>query len=820
MRWTVFLALFFRGAALMYGAVPLNCAAGLPLGDVRLQVQSDSDLPMLPLRTINRLGEGDKIVYTPVKLRVNEKGGKIALVVAPAPSRPGQSVSAELPRIQVLEPKAADKAEEWNVPFRAGVVALVYGPTGVDAKRVKQFLSKDDDLITQLADYAERTAQTEALLSALAGWTTPGAPSDGVSAALNGFASQYGIAGSIDRTLPRDQQMEAAIRAFNPALASVDPVSPDPAVRLQQSTMLAASVAGMFLGNPVGLAAGGAALFMNMRQMMFPNTEFRSSFAQVATSATPDLDLCGKREAPKPRTRIAFLWATRIPNAAPPSVKISHEDHLPQDQNSLLSVLMDDPAWRTIDRAHDWRLRDSTGAEFPVKVRSVPEQGALQVDLSASRPPAGEYRLTSGWDWDSLALNGSVFVSPLNDFKGAQLTPDSQDRLREQNGKTVVQAEGADFEFVEKLAVARTGDKYSPPWDVPFSLPRGERRGPQDHIEFELDTKPLAAGDYSLLVVQGDHKTHTVPFKVLPPGPRMTNLPLALNAEPEEQRIVLKGENLERLVALDTDGATLKLGPPAGDRFKGDEREIIVNLKPGFEPGVSMELRAYAQDTNQPVVVPGGVKVVPPKPAVTGVELSLPPSTEVTLKKGELPAGGFVSASLHVRHVSASTKVHLRCGVSGSDELTIRVGEQLPEASVQLVSRDSLFLSFDPGKWQAGCTISAVLDNGDEGISKAVDLGRVVRLPHVETFQLTEEKTADNNNYLGKLVGTDLETIAKVGWAADHGVPVMGLPAPVEGGNRKQSLQIALPWPPPSPHAPLIIWFRGESQGRVSNIRY
>jgi hypothetical protein len=164
--------------------------------------------------------------------------------------------------------------------------------------------------------------------------------------------------------------------------------------------------------------------------------------------------------------------------------------------------------------------------------------------------------------------------------------------------------------------------------------------------------------------------------------------------------------------------------------------------------------------------------------------------------------------------------VHLRCGVSGSDELTIRVGEQLPEASVQLVSRDSLFLSFDPGKWQAGCTISAVLDNGDEGISKAVDLGRVVRLPHVETFQLTEEKTTDNNNYLGKLVGTDLETIAKVGWATDHGVPVLGLPVPVEGGNRKQSLQIALPWPPPSPHAQLVIWFRGESQGRVSNIRY
>jgi hypothetical protein len=44
---------------------------------------------------------------------------------------------------------------------------LVYGPQGLSAKKVKAFFAKDDDLIAQLADYAEKTAQTEALAVSL-----------------------------------------------------------------------------------------------------------------------------------------------------------------------------------------------------------------------------------------------------------------------------------------------------------------------------------------------------------------------------------------------------------------------------------------------------------------------------------------------------------------------------------------------------------------------------------------------------------------------------------------------------------------------------
>jgi hypothetical protein len=129
-----------------------------------------------------------------------------------------------------------------------------------------------------------------------------------------------------------------------------------------------------------------------------------------------------------------------------------------------------------------------------------------------------------------------------------------------------------------------------------------------------------------------------------------------------------------------------------------------------------------------------------------------------------------------------------------------------------------LFLTFDPGAWPTGSTVSVVLENNAEGQSKPYALGKVVRVPQVDSFELTDEKA--DANYVGKLTGTDLEVIAKVGWGPDGGIPVAGLPAPVGGDRRKQSLQIALPWPPPSPRAALWIWFRGDEQGRETKIRY
>ncbi len=40
-----------------------------------------------------------------------------------------------------------------------------------------------------------------------------------------------------------------------------------------------------------------------------------------------------------------------------------------------------------------------------------------------------------------------------------------------------------------------------------------------------MDTKPLTAGDYTVFLTQVGGKTHEIPMKVLPPGPRIENAP-------------------------------------------------------------------------------------------------------------------------------------------------------------------------------------------------------------------------------------------------------------------------------------------------------
>ena len=53
------------------------------------------------------------------------------------------------------------------VPWRVSLLAFVYGPEGLNTKKVRRFLSRDDELVGQLADYADKTAKTEALIAEL-----------------------------------------------------------------------------------------------------------------------------------------------------------------------------------------------------------------------------------------------------------------------------------------------------------------------------------------------------------------------------------------------------------------------------------------------------------------------------------------------------------------------------------------------------------------------------------------------------------------------------------------------------------------------------
>ena len=152
------------------------------------------------------------------------------------------------------------------------------------------------------------------------------------------------------------------LKALLPASNTYDPLATQSA-QVQQSGGLAASVAGMFFGNAVGLAAGGAALFQNLKTALFPNTEFRSAFAQAADK--DGLALCTKNQASKSKTRTAYLWAYRVPELNKPLVSLAGTPHLPLGSKSTLALKFGKGSTvKELERARDWRLTPAAGGHF------------------------------------------------------------------------------------------------------------------------------------------------------------------------------------------------------------------------------------------------------------------------------------------------------------------------------------------------------------------------------------------------------------------------------------------------------------------------
>lgn len=767
----------------------------------------------LPVREVKRILPGQKLLYTPVRLDAEEKKhGRIAIVVAP----PGDGGD----KVQILDVKKAGEPAEWTIPFPVGVVALVFGPQGLDSKKIASMINKDRELVAQLADYAEQTSHAEALIEALMVYDQrePNAARN-LDAALAGFASRYGAnPARIDRNAPFEQQAMVMMRSINPALATYDPLTPEPRLRMMQSAGLAASVAGLFLGNPVGLAAGSAALFMNMRTLMFPDTEFRSSFVQKDNDESKEiLSLCAKRQAMKSRTRMAYLWALRVPNADAPAISFAPTVHVPIGVKSAAPIQASD--WRLLDRARRWRLvRKDDGSQARLRVKPLLNERALELDLTASPVTEGLYRLTAKWDWDDLEVEGDVYVHALPNLSEARVTTASADRLVSGRGLVRVDLEGADFEFVEKVELRTAENGKAVPTPLDFTLPRGSRAGEQQQLTVEIDTNVHRAGRYVLLLTHPDGKVHEIPSRVLPPNPSFQALPVRVNLGEESQRIVLRGAGLDRVERFESDAATVEIREVPG----ASQLAVEVRLSPEVRKGDRIQLRMKVEGMEELVAVPDVLAVAGPRPRILEARASLPADLGIAMKGDELPAGSFASLSIRAANVDRQASIHLRCAEKALtvEPLSLRTGEQRGGNRLGSVGNGGMFLSFDPGLvGQMGCTLTAVAETEQEGSSDAYVLGRVVRLPRIESFSLTDEQLGDGV-YAGVLKGQDLETIERAGWNAEEGLPVQGLPTPVAGEGHKQTLKIALPWPSPAPRSPLFIWLRGEAEGRQTQARY
>jgi hypothetical protein len=780
----------------------VSCPAGGPLGALDLKVQSGDQ--RLPFRTINHLSEADTLLYTPILRGKEKRPGEIALVLVPEKRQPGQD------DIIVTDPKPADKPQSWKMTQTISVAALVYGPSGLSKKKVAKFLSQDEVLIAQLADYADKTAQAERLVTTLSNNESSAAS---VNAALNGFASQYGFAVQVDRSAPIAAQAETVFAAMNPQLATYNPLTSSTAEAAGQTASLATLAGTLFFGSPIGLAAGGTAMLLDLRAVAFPDTQFRASFAQPLTGSPSGLNLCGQQSPLPPHTRAAFIWASRIPNISAPAIRIGAANFVPMTQKTPLPVEVPDAGWKYLDRAREWALVNGT-KKISVPVVKLGNQRALEINLTKVNVPPGDYKLTGFWDWTPLPVTGTVHVRPLSDFKDAHLDPASQDRLLENSGKLPVTVKGSDFEFTTKVELQKLNDEFATPEKIRFLLPKGLREGAQDHMDVQIDTGGLDPGPYKLLISQQDGDSHPVEFKVLPNPPKIDNLPIMVNQGVVTQHFVLKGERLEQVSKLEAPAAVLNLDPPGANQT---ERSVTVALKSSQKPGTLMTVQAYLKDHSEPLTFPRALEIIGPLPLIASSKLSLPTGMAIKVNSDEFPSGYTLNAMLDVKNIEPKSILRLACADGMGSRANLHIGEQTGSGYLQQLSPDQLFLAFETSGLPAGCVLQAVIDNGADGGSQPFKLAHILRVPQIASFTLAD-LLLQNGTRQYELTGLNLEMIDKLGWDEHKGLDVAGLPAPLPGQGLKQSIKINLPDPLIS-QTSLYVWLRGDNQGRATTVK-
>jgi hypothetical protein len=781
---------------------PLICPGGEALGRFDLTVVPPNGGVPRALQSVNRLLPGDRILYHPVSIDgVDKKKVRVALLLVPS----------EGSKIAVFDPKPATEIMSWTVPFRARLASLVWGPEGLNKAKVTDLVAKNDELIGELADYAKKTSEAQTIIAAIEQQQQAHDTGLDVDAAVSGFASRFPGA-RIDPTQSTGVQLGVLLNGVNPALSAYDPLTPSSQQQAAQTAGLVAAVSRLFFGSNVGLAATGGAVLINLHSILFPQTEFLSALNQASSGQT--MGLCGSK-APASRTQLAYLWATRVPDAAAPQLSLATKtEHLPIGLKSSFPLRVKGKDWSLAARVQDWRLVSADGqTSVPVATKPDPKAKTIELDLTSEKLKAGQWTLAANWDWDSLDIPGTLVLHDISHFSGAHLTPESQDKLTPAAGTLDLELAGTDFEFVKKIEYKKQADPFAQAQPIPFHLPKEPPDGPETSVRLRLDAKPLSTGNYEFLIAQADGKVHDAPFKVLPPPPSLTGTPLVLNTGGDEQKVVLHGAGLDRIEEISADDARITLSEDESDT----ERSAVVKLAPGAEAGTLISLHLKVKDFEEPVTIADALVVAGPRPAITSIRESVPGNLGVAINPGEIPARSLVSFEMNVLHAPAVSAVKLSCADA---TVKIKAGDGNQEARFVQESPAAVFLSFRPDSAdQPGCELMATLTTPLDGESAPRKLGAIVRLPKIDSFQLTDERAGDGL-YVAVLQGQDLETVAKTGWDAQTGTPVDEIPAPLDGPGNKESLRIAVPWPAPAPHAPLYIWLRGEEQGRLTSAKY
>ncbi len=786
------------------------------MGTFGLFVKPPKAGPALPIESVNELQPGDRLEYKPVDLPGKDrKNAKVTVIL-------GSGANAGSGHLTVLEVKRADASAEWKVPFRASIVGLVFGPKGLSVKKVNSFVKKNPALISQMANYAQQASTVEALVQTLSQYEQSKPGSTTLQTVLEGFSQQYGVSlPPLSSGQTTTQQANQLLQALLPAVSSNKQLSSGNML-LKGSTGLAASVASLFFASPVGLATGGAVLFESLKSSLFPRTDFQPAFVHVASPER--MTLCSGSAHAKSGTRIAYLWVRRIPDADAPTISQVHSERLPLDWDSAIQVTTASVAQlKLLKRVRAWHMV-SGKASVPISVK-VAEGSAfdtLTLKLQHAKLAPGSYHLAAEWDWTPLSVSGSISLVRFPDLSPTAVAPSSQDRLIEGNGMQWVRLTGSDFEFVDRVDLISNSLPGVTPTSLSFTLPQTRQPGEQKSMDVEVNCAGLTPGSYQLRLSQRNGSTQNVPIVIHPPDPTIAHLPLRLNFGSPQQAFVLRGTGLDRIKSITSPGAVWKLEPVNPSAPDLNHRKVTIALDAGTRQGQQLPATVLIEGLHQPVELSSAIDVIGPLPKIVSVRESSSAQDGVQLQPGEIPAETPVSFLIDTNHAGSRPAVDLSCndGADSSFKLSLAAGTHRGVGEFDATGANSFFLSLDPkGASPSGCGLTASIVNPATGSSTPYSLGRVVLLPTIDKFTLSEKRQG-RDLYIGTLTGRNLQVIEKTGWNHARGFDVLGIPTPVLGNPREQTLKIVMPWPPPSPQAPLYIWLHGEDGGRRTSATY
>jgi hypothetical protein len=136
-----------------------GCVGSATLGTFQLSVRPFSHGLPLPLKSVAAIPAGARLIWTPAHLRLPPSNSAEVTVI---------EVPASDGMLLTLEPRKASEKTEWQLPERPLVIALVYGPQGLSEGKLQTLVTRNQDLLRELAEYAEQSSQVEDLVQELA----------------------------------------------------------------------------------------------------------------------------------------------------------------------------------------------------------------------------------------------------------------------------------------------------------------------------------------------------------------------------------------------------------------------------------------------------------------------------------------------------------------------------------------------------------------------------------------------------------------------------------------------------------------------------